>query len=216
MKQSAITAIIVNYCTYELTRMAVWSLHGHYPGLPIHVVDNGSPDGSGNDLRQLADSLPPVQLTQNAKNLHHGPGMDQIARTVDTPYFLTFDSDAILYRPGLLEQLTDALADNHYAIGHQMLLDNRGFNTTDPSGIKYIHPFCALFRTEAYQTLPPFEKHGVPCFKNECEAQQKGWEVMAFPVQDYVYHPWQGTASHTGHNLGWRNRWRQLLHDLGI
>ena len=214
MIQPAVTALVVNYCTYDLTRMAVWSLHGHYPELPIHIVDNGSPDGSGAYLRQLADSLPPVSLTQNSGNRHHGPAMDQMARQVNTPYFLTFDSDAILYRPGIVEMLYQALDKHQYAAGHQMLMDQAGFKTTDPDGIPYVHPFCALFRTDAYQALPPFEKHGSPCLRNEWTAQKAGWQLEACPVKAYVYHPWQGTVSQTGHQLGWRSKLRQLRHML--
>lgn len=211
-----LTAIVVNYCTYDLTRMAVWSLHGHYPDLPIRVVDNGSPDSSGDQLQKLADALSQVEIIHNNDNQHHGPAMDQLARQVETPYFLTFDSDAILYRPGLLEKLLEALGDGHYAVGHQMLMDRYGFKTTGLDGIPYVHPFCAIFHTATYRNLPPFEKHGAPCLRNEWAAQEKGWLLGAFPVKAYVYHPWQGTVNRTGHQLGWRSKWNQIMRKIGL
>ncbi len=214
--QSAITAIIVNYCTYDLTRMAVWSLHGHYPELKIWIVDNASPDDSGDKLEALAQELDRVEVVINSRNVHHGPAMDQLARAVETPYFLTFDSDAILYRPGLLEKMLDSITSDTYAVGHLMLLNQNGFNTTDNTGIAYAHPFCSLFHTETYRKFTPFQKDGSPCFHNQRAAQEKGWVIKGFPVQSYVFHFWKGTVDHIGgHRLGWRSKLNQLLHRLG-
>lgn len=216
MALSDITAIIVNYCTYDLTRMALWSLYGHYPGLSIRIIDNGSTDGSGGRLENLVRGFHRVEVIRNDRNEHHGPAMHQLAKEVTTDYFLTFDSDAILYRPGLLEEFLNIMRSQKvYAVGHQMLMDPYGFKTTQPTGIPYVHPFCALFHTATYQQLPPFEKHGAPCLRNERAAQEQGWPLEAFPVKAYVYHPWQGTVSRTGHQLGWRSKWNQLLHKLG-
>jgi len=218
MPSDQITAIIVNYKTYELTRQAIWSLSGHYPELPVVVVDNNSEDGSAEALQSLASSIPGVQVNLNEKNKHHGPAMEQIARTVvNTPYFLTFDSDALLYKPGLLEAMLAAMEEETYAMGHQIWLNEKGFKTGEAGkGFPYVHPFCALFRTAVYRSLPPFEKHGSPCLTNERAAFTAGWKLSHFPAKSYVFHRWRGTVEKTGHLLGLRSKWEFITHKLGI
>ena len=211
-----ITAIIVNYKTFDLTRQAIWSLHGHYPSLSIVVVDNNSRDGSAEKLQELEQAIAPMELQLNDQNLHHGPGMDQVARLVGTTFFLTFDSDALLYRPGLLEAMKAEITPETYAIGHQIFLDKKGFKTKPDKGIPYVHPFCALFRAAAYKDLPPFAKHGSPCLENEKQALADGRQLQHFPVKKYVYHMWEGTAGKTGHKLGLKSKVDRIIHKLGF
>ena len=211
-----LAAVIVNYKTFDWTRRAVWSLHGHYPDIKLYVVDNYSQDGSVEALQELEKSIPSLELQINYKNLHHGPAMDQVARLLNTEFFLTFDSDAMLYRPGLLEAMFSEVEPETYAIGHQIYLDERGFKTEKEKGTPYIHPFCALFRTDMYRQLPPFEKHGSPCLTNEKQALKEGRQLKPFPVKAYVYHQWKGTVDKTGHKLGLKSKWDLILHKFGI
>ncbi|MEM1271936.1 MAG: glycosyltransferase [Bacteroidota bacterium] len=199
------TAIIVNYATPDLTRMAVWSLRGAYSDLPIVVVDAGSPDDSVDQLRLLATQTS-IRLIEEPKNVHHGPGMDLVLRQIDTDWGLVFDSDCILYRPGLLEMLHERSA-GAYMVGQRLAIDKMGYPARENAPVfDYVHPKCALVHRETYHTLPPFEKHGVPCLTNELEAQRRHLSFVDAPVDDYVYHIGRGTASRHGYALGAKGR----------
>ncbi len=212
-----VAAAIVNHGTPDLTRMAVWSLRGHYPDLPITVVESGSADDSAERLRALADEVRPFTLVECAHNVHHGPGLDLAIRAMDAEWALVFDSDCILYRPGLLEaMLALPAAPGAYMIGDVVTIDAMGYR---PDGgaqetWAYVHPRCALVRRATYERLPPFEKHGVPCLANEKAAAAQGHPLVHFPVDAYVYHFGRGTAARHGYRLGWKGRLWELRHRL--
>lgn len=213
---SDIGAVIVNYGTPDLTHAAVWSLRSHYPGLRIAVVENASPDDSAARLRPLTREAAPLDLLEPGRNLHHGPGLDHGLRHLDAPWTLLFDSDCIAFRGGFLEaMLADAEANNAYMIGQAHRVNARGFDL--PAGSReqahrYVHPKCALVRTETYRTLPPFEKHGAPCLTNEIAAAGRGLPLLDFPVNDFVYHLGEGTVSRYGYGLGARSLLDRLRH----
>ena len=96
---------------------------------------------------------------------------------------------------------------NTYAIGEMISLDEDGFKSKNSEAIKnYVHPYCALFKKEFYLQLSPFNKHGSPCLENEIEASNLNYELKHFPIYDYVYHEWRGTAGKFGYNLGWKSK----------
>lgn len=212
-----VAVAIVNYGTPDLTRAAVWSLRGHYPGLPIYVVESGSEDDSADRLRALAGEVQPFTLIECAHNVHHGPGLDLAIRAMDTPWALVFDSDCILYRPGLLEaMLVAAAAPGAYMVGEVVTVDAMGYrpDAGEAQTWSYVHPKCALVRRATYERLPPFERHGVPCLANEKAAAAQGHDLVHFPVDAYVYHLGRGTAGRHGYRLGLRGRWWELRHRL--
>lgn len=203
-----VTAAVVNYGTPDLTRAAVWSLRSLYPPLPIVVVENHSPDDSALRLRALADEAGGVTLLEQAKNLHHGPGLDLALRTAEAPWVLVFDSDAVAYRGGFLEaMLREAEAAGAYMVGQLHRVDEAGF---DGGPHPYVHPKCALVRREGYLALPPFEKHGAPCLANERAAVARGLVLLDFPVNDHVLHLGEGTVRRHGYGLGARSRLDRL------
>ncbi len=213
---ASITAIIVNYGTPELTRAAAWSLRGHYPDLPILIVENGSPDDSRVLLETLAGEIEPCRVIALDRNRHHGPGMDVGIREAQTPWALVFDSDCILYRSGLLEEmLAKATSEKAYSAGLVLMVNRQGYaaspgETTYP----YVHPQCALLRREPYFTLPPFQKDGAPCIDNAVAAAERGLMVAPFPVQDYAYHLSRGTVRTYGYRLGLAGKLKELRHRL--
>lgn len=214
MDTGNITAAIVNYGTPRLTRMAVWSLRTAYPDLPIVVVENGSPDDSADVLRQLRDEAEHLTVLESDRNLHHGPGLDLAIRHIDTEWVLLFDSDCILYRGGLLEAML-AESPDAYLIGERLQVDELGYGaSSDGDGPlhPYVHPKCALVRRSEYLGLPPFEKHGVPCLRNQITAAEKGHALTHFPVVDYVYHIGRGTAGTYGYNLGLKGMLWEIRH----
>ncbi|MCH8276573.1 MAG: hypothetical protein IIA50_03400 [Bacteroidetes bacterium] len=73
-----------------------------------------------------------------------------------------------------------------------------------------------LIRKEKYESLAPFEHHGLPVLKNCIDAARNGWRICSYPVEEYVEHFGRGTADRYGYGLGWRSRIDYLLNRLGL
>ncbi len=203
----SLTAVIVHYKTYDLTKKAIWSLHSLYEKLDIVVIDNFSNDGSYEKLGMLRKEIPNLNLMLSDKNLHHGPGLDKAIKNIQSNWILTFDSDCIAFRKNFIEEMISEIEDKTYAVGEMIFLDSNGFMSDDQeNSFKYIHPYCALFNREKYLQLPAFEKHGSPCLNNEIEAAKKGFILKHFPAYEYVFHQWRGTAGKYGYKLGIKSK----------
>ncbi|TXH35387.1 MAG: glycosyltransferase family 2 protein [Burkholderiaceae bacterium] len=90
--------VIVNYNTEDLTLQCVGSLlaHGIVPAAHICVVDNLSPDGSGERLQR---SLPPdVQLVLSQRNGGFGAGVNIGADALKTDLVLVLNPDTYFER----------------------------------------------------------------------------------------------------------------------
>jgi glycosyltransferase involved in cell wall biosynthesis len=204
-----VTAIVVNYGTFRMTRNAIWSLHSLYPDLELLAIENGSPDDSATRLRELEAEIEPLNVVISETNLHHGPGMDAGLRRIKTRWALLFDSDALAFRQGFLEEMTKvAVAAGAYMVGQRLLVDDSGF--VSEGGRPYIHPHCALVEREQYLALAPFERHGAPCLRNAHDAEDRGVVLADFPVADYVYHIGRGTVDVHGYQLGSRSKVERL------
>ena len=64
--------------------------------------------------------------------------------------------------------------------------------------------------------LSPELVHGLPVLHNFRAAARAGYEVVPFPVQDYVRHLGRGTVSRFGYSLGLRSKLDFLLNKLGL
>lgn len=208
-----ISAVIVNYKTPDLSTMAVWSLHSFYPQISICLVDNEADSESIQLFTKLQKEIPNFTYLPQHKNLHHGPGMDIGICSAQTEWILTFDSDCLVFRAGFLEQMFDCISnENDYMVGQLDRVDQSGKDCENQNqSYAYIHPKCALLKKSIYLKLPPFEIHGAPCLKNQISAAQNGFQLLAFPVRDYVYHIGRGTVDRFGYRLGLRERIKSLI-----
>ena len=220
MPITSVTAVIINFQTPDLTQRAFTSFRRWYPDLPLLLIDNGSADQSPALLRALAASSPAVNtLLCNARNLHHGPAMDQAMRHLTTDEVFFLDSDCIITTGGILERLSDALHadDRNYAAGKRVFMNSRGFDVAPgPHAYPYIRPICMLIRRLPYATLSPFARHGAPCLENMKAATAAGLHLVHVPVEDYTHHEGRGTAGRFGYRLGWKGKWNHLLNRLGV
>lgn len=227
---AAVTVVVVNYRTLELTRRCVETLHDHYSDLPLVLIDNGSDDESTEYVRELGQTQQNVRAQLNEGNRYHGPALDQGVRLAEARYVLTLDSDCEVVRGGFLEEmLREFQRPETYAVGELRYKNRFGYTygygydegAAQPERrgrIPYIHPYAMLLDRDKYLRLRPFIHHGAPCIRNMQDARRKGYTVVDFPVGDYVFHRMQGTSVAYGYGAlgGVRRRLEYYLNRLDV
>lgn len=215
-----VTAVIVNFRTPDLTHQAAASFRSLYAETPLLLIDNGSgPDGATALRRVADDAAVHASVFLLGSNIHHGPAMDRALHRLASPFVLFLDSDCVVRRGGFVEEMQGALERDPraYAVGKKIFMDDRGFDVdASPTAHPYIRPICMMIRRSMYGTLPPFRRHGAPCLENMIGARRAGFELVNFPVEEFIEHAGRGTASRHGYRLGLRGRWNHLLHRLGL
>jgi GT2 family glycosyltransferase len=92
-----VTAIVLNWCNEDETAACLESLAAcNYPALTVVLVDNGSPDGSGDRLRTR---FPHVEYLQTGTNLGYAGGNNRgfdAARAIGADYVLVLNNDTVL------------------------------------------------------------------------------------------------------------------------
>ena len=196
-----VTCVVVNYKTLHLTRNAIRTFRKHYPRVKLIVIDNGSGDESTEYIKTLLRKEN-ITCILNKNNVGHGPAIEQAIDNVSTRYVFLMDSDCEVYKGGFLEQMQKKLEETHaYAIGWRRWVDKfsgvpREWHIdTPPSNrfVKYAHPAASLYDLKKYRQLSRAEHHGAPLTANMRDAAAKGWDVLSFPIFDYVNHLIAGT-----------------------
>jgi glycosyltransferase involved in cell wall biosynthesis len=215
-----ITAVIINYQTPDLTKTALTSFRKFYPQIPILLIDNGSKDNTQEVLKRIIDINPDlIKLMANEKNLHHGPAMHQAIGLLQDEFILFLDSDCEVLKSGFVEKMRGTLeSDSHnYVVGKLIHMNKRGFDVApDERSIKYIRPICMMIRRSLYKDLEPFQYHGAPCLKNMIAANERGYHLTDFNIEEYIHHKGRGTASRFGYNLGLRGKINFILNKVGL
>ncbi|MSR22642.1 MAG: glycosyltransferase family 2 protein [Gemmatimonadetes bacterium] len=104
-RNPSVTAVVLNWCDAESTTACLAALEGQgYPGLSIVLVDNGSPDGSGDLIRER---FPHVEFVQTGANLGYSGGNNrgiEAALKNGADYLLILNPDTFM-EPGALHLL---------------------------------------------------------------------------------------------------------------
>lgn len=100
-----VAVVVLNLCQEELTRPCLESLlSAGYPELEVVLVDNGSPDGSGERLRR---AFPDVSYVQTGENLGFTGGNNRGFRRAlasGADYVLALNNDTVV-EPGAVGRL---------------------------------------------------------------------------------------------------------------
>jgi GT2 family glycosyltransferase len=92
-----VTAVVLNWCDAQATRQCLASVKASsYPNLSIVLVDNGSPDGSGDVLEK---AFPEVDYLQTGENLGYSGGNNRgIVRALEggAEYVLILNHDTVI------------------------------------------------------------------------------------------------------------------------
>lgn len=211
-----ITTVIVNYQTPVLLVNAAGSFKEHYPEVPLLIIDNGSDDDSPKIISNLCEVLPNTKPHFLKKNIYHGPAMDLAARELaESEYIFFLDSDTATQKPGFLEEMNGFFKEESvYGVGEILTVNKRGFKSDE--GVQILMTPHMLLNRNMYLKLLPFIHHGQPTLKNFTDAKEKGLELRPFPVSDYIYHHWRGTAKKFGYGLGMKGKWNYLMNKIGL
>ena len=139
-----IVAVVVNYRTFNATAAAVKSLTLSKPPLAeIVVVDNGSGDGSAEQLR----GLPGVRLVEATDNCGFSAGCNigiREALRLKAERILLINSDAVV-QPDSIALLNAALdRDPTLGIVGPMILDRSKPGVVESIGIRYLGTTCRM------------------------------------------------------------------------
>jgi glycosyltransferase involved in cell wall biosynthesis len=215
---SKITILLVNYKTLELTKICLESFRFFYPNINILLIDNGSQDQSTTYIQEIAAFDERITGIINSKNLNHGPALHQGITQIQSRFVLTLDTDCQVIRLGFLEKMVHFFNEpKTYAVGSLVTLDRFGYQVSPYHKLSYsayIQPYCMLIDRQKYLQFKPFMHHGSPCLHNLKEAESNGYQLVDFPVYEYVIHFGCGTCSKYGYNLGARHKLENILHHL--
>jgi glycosyltransferase involved in cell wall biosynthesis len=212
-----VRTVVVNFQTPDLLKEAIESFRKYCPQSPLLIIDNGSQDNSREVIEQMRQHTPAyTSVLLLDENTHHGPAMHRAMNAVREDFIFFLDSDTKTTQGGFLEAMETELekAEDVYGIGLPVTVNKRGFLAE--TGITIIAPAFMMLRRCLYSKFPPFEHHGQPVLKNFLCAQQKGYTLQSFPIENYIDHRWRGTASRFGYGLGWRGKKDFILNKVGL
>ncbi len=105
-REPTASAIVLNYQGRGVVEEAVESLLAQdLPGLEVLVVDNGSSDGSADDLERRFGGR--IRLIRSPRNLGFGAGNNLALRVARGPYLILLNNDAVA-APGFARELVAA------------------------------------------------------------------------------------------------------------
>lgn len=199
-KEKNITVLICQRNTNDLIRLSLESLLRFYPDIPILIMEEGSQDESVSYLKYKALTHPNIQVVTGTNKVDrftsHGVAMDNALKNhITTKYVLLMDSDVIIERGGLIEDMLDEFPkdDTLYAIGSLMRVTRSNHACGAPKDesdvLRYAHPSFSIYRTDLYHKInAPFTDHGAPCVYSMLAAEVEGYKIGYYPVDKYVSH----------------------------
>ena len=106
-----VSVIMINYNTFDLTKAAIESIFAHTEGISFEVilVDNLSPDGSGERLREIFKNK--IIYLQSGGNLGTSKAFNLGLKQASGKYILWLNTD-ILLKENFIKSLFDYMEDN--------------------------------------------------------------------------------------------------------
>ena len=143
---SLITVLCVNYNTSDFIEVMLYSFEKLTSSpFEVLIVDNGSKESHLLRLAKAAQNYNNVRVIYRRQSapgsIGHGEAMDLLVKMVDTPYFVTMDSDAAFLIKDWDIKLLSRLNERTKAIGTQAPGDK-------PKDFPLM--FAVLYETEAF------------------------------------------------------------------
>ena len=214
------SVVILTHDNLVFSRMCLASVleNTEYPNYEVIVVDNASSDGTVEELKRLAGSIPFVKMILNDHNAGFGPGNNQGLAAATGEIFVLLNNDTVVPR-GWLTRLARHLDDP--AIGLIGPATNRSCNEAqidipyqtygefqavarsqgerhdgERLPIRMPMMFCVAFRRDTYERLGPLdERYEVGMFEDEdyaLRAKAAGLHV-AWTPEVYIHHAYHAS-----------------------
>ena len=200
-----IEIVTVHYNTPDLLMILYDSIRKFLPKDLLFRVIDGS-EMIHDEFIELEKKDPFFQFKRLGYNIHHGNGMHYALAHSEKEYVLIIDSDAIILKKGLIDEMMKLMKDETYAVGGICKTNPNGINVDSvDSFILYLHPRCMLINLKNYFEYAKLTNHGAPCIcaMNDINKKMK-WDVLVNfnELDDYVYEKGRGTVARFGYGLG--------------
>jgi hypothetical protein len=153
--------------------------------MPLLLIDNSNYDEASEQLFQFAQADTNTTCIFNTFNMHHGPSMDLGLNVLKTPWVFIMDSDLLIMRSNLVEEMhkTTLDKDNWLAVGNLCYVDERGINLRGADqqrsdAIRYCNPKCMLVNRYEYLKHLPCILHGAPMIHTMKDIKLSGEEHL--------------------------------------
>ena len=210
-----ITGITVVYNTKEIFEKAFTSVRKFHPEMKIIIVDGSD---RNNPCYDYVCSLPDeyTRVFHLDENIGHGRGLALGTTYVETPYFLTFDSDIEMLKSPL-QAMLDMMENDTCVVGYTEKTDIGGHDFgTRPEVmqhgiVKYVHPYFSLYQMKEYCKYSPFIHHGAPAVNIMLDIHRRG-------LTHKVIKEFPGLGHSAGHPIknvdSWKSAPREFIkHD---
>lgn len=209
--EDLITGVTVSYNTKELLEKAISSIRKFHPKMKLIIVDGSDRRNPCYEyIKNLADEY--TRIFHTDENIGHGRGLCIGINYINTPYFLTFDSDIEMMKSPL-QKMFDMIEEDTYGVGYTEPTDFGGHewgsrkNKMHEGPIKYLHPYFCLIQKKEYDKLPPFIHHGAPAVNTMLAIHRKG-------IADKVIKEFDGLGHTASSGWTWTGKMREyILHN---
>lgn len=207
-----VTGIVVSYNTKGLMRRAYESVRKFHPNMKIIIVDGSD---KRNDCYEYIRSLASdkTRVFHVNKNIGHGKGLCIGIDYVETPYFLTFDSDIEMLKSPL-QSMLDMFEEDTYGVGYieKTAFDGHEWGCKQEhltqGHMRYLHPYFSLIQLKEYKKYKPFIHHGAPAVNTCLDIHRKG-------LGNKVIKEFPGLGHSSGKGWVWEGKPREFIrHDV--
>jgi len=177
-----ITILTVNYKTSDFIELMLYSFAKLTKNsYKVIICDNYASDKEIENIKEVANKYKDVEVIYRkqtqAGSIGHAEAMDLLVSKVDTPYFVTMDSDAVFLAKDWDELLINKLDVTTKVIG-----------TTLPPTIKGNKPldfplvFAVLYETNTYKKLNP---SFMPGDTQQDKSKDTGWQIRELYLKNH-------------------------------
>ncbi|MFT4036882.1 MAG: glycosyltransferase family 2 protein [Thermomicrobiales bacterium] len=214
------SVVVLTHDNLAFSRMCVASIleNTDYPNYELIVVDNGSTDGTAQEMERVAGLVRPMQVIRNEHNAGFGPGNNQALRAVTGDLLFLLNNDTMtpkgwltrlarhlndpkigLIGPGSNRTCNEAQIDLPYQTWAQFQQAARDLGR-EFAGARYSirmpMMFCTGFRRDVYEQVGPLdERYEVGMFEDEDYAlrvKAAGYAV-AWTPEVYIHHAYHAS-----------------------
>lgn len=176
-----ITIVTVNYKTFDFIDLMLYSFKKLTKNrYKILICDNYTNDKEIIKLAKVVQKYENVEVIFRKQtkfgSIGHAEAMDILVSKVETPYFVTMDSDAIFLKKDWDELLINRLSDNIKVIGTTLppTLDNN-------KPLDFPLVFAVMYETKTYKELGP---SFMPGDITKDKSKDTGWEIREKYLQN--------------------------------